>query len=145
MSNNKIPSLAVLLGLVAVAGYQNREKIGEFVKGLSDGDESTPVGKLVAQAKKAVGGAEGFSLPGSLGELVDKFKQAGQGTKADSWVSSGSNEPVEAPHVEKALGDDLIDQLLKQTGLSKQELLDRLTKSLPEAVDKLTPDGKLPA
>ena len=47
--------------------------------------------------------------------------------------------------MEKTLGADLIDSLVKQTGLSREELLARLSKTLPEAVDKLTPDGRLPA
>ncbi|HEX7108116.1 MAG TPA: YidB family protein, partial [Aestuariivirga sp.] len=45
----------------------------------------------------------------------------------------------------KTLGPDLIDSRVKQTGLSREELLSRLSKSLPEAVDKLTPDGRVPA
>ena len=62
-----------------------------------------------------------------------------------SWVAKGPNEPITPDHTENALGPDLIDMLTKQTGLSRQELLSRLSKVLPEAVDKLTPDGRLPA
>ena len=115
-----MPSLAALLGLVAVAGYQNRDKIGEFVKGLS---------------KTGTGG---------LGELVDHFKKNGQGDVAKSWVDKGPNAPMTETQMEKTLGPDLIDSLAKQTGLSRDELLSRLAKTLPEAVDKLTPDGRLP-
>ena len=116
-----MPSLAALLGLVAVAGYQNRDKIGEFVKGM------------------------GASGTGGLGDLVDHFKKTGLGQAADSWVGKGDNKPVTEAQVSDSLGTDLIDILVKQTGLSREELLARLSKTLPEAVDKMTPDGKVPA
>ena len=54
-------------------------------------------------------------------------------------------QTITGPQMEKTLGTDIIDDVLKQTGLTREELLARLTKTLPEAVDKLTPDGKLPA
>jgi uncharacterized protein YidB (DUF937 family) len=115
-----MPSLAALLGLVAVAGYQNRDKIGEFVKGI---------------------GATGT---GGLGDLVDHFRKNGLGQATDSWVGKGENTPVTETQVEGGLGTDLIEILVKQTGLSREELLARLSKTLPAAVDKLTPDGKVP-
>jgi uncharacterized protein YidB (DUF937 family) len=84
-------------------------------------------------------------LQGGLAEVIDRFRNAGQATAADSWVGKGPNQPITANHTESALGPDLIDMLVKQTGLSREELLSRLSKVLPEAVDKLTPDGRLPA
>ncbi len=115
------PSLAALLGLVAVAGYQNRDKIGEFVKGL------------------------GTSGTGGIGDLVDHFKKQGMGDTADSWVDKGPNKPIDETQVASGLGPDMIDALVKQTGLSRAELLSRLSKVLPEAVDKMTPDGRVPS
>lgn len=117
----RLPSLAALLGLVAVAGYQNRDKIGEFVKGLS-GQQT-----------------------GGLGDLVDQFKKKGMGEVADSWIGKGENKPVSEAQVGETLGPDLIDTLVKQTGLSREELISRLSKILPQAVDKMTPDGQVPA
>ena len=137
------PSLLALLGLVAVAGYQNREKIGEFVKGLSNSDAA---GGALDSVKKALGdGPMATRITGGLGELVDQFTTGGQGEKAKSWVSTGPNQPISEPQMEQALGADLIDSLVKQTGLTRDDLLARLSKVLPEAVDKLTPDGKIPA
>ncbi len=137
------PSLLALLGLVAVAGYQNREKISEFVKGLSNSDAA---GGALDSVKKALGdGPIATKITGGLGELVDQFTTGGQGEAAKSWVGTGPNQPISAPQVEQALGGDLIDSLVKQTGLTRDDLLARLSKVLPEAVDKLTPDGKIPA
>jgi uncharacterized protein YidB (DUF937 family) len=140
-----MPSLAALLGLVAVAGYQNREKISEFVKGLAD-DPNSAAGGMINNVKKAIGSSPtATSITGGLGELVDHFTKNGQGKTAESWVGKGPNAPITDTQMEKTLGADLIDSLVKQTGLTREELLSRLSKTLPEAVDKLTPGGKIPA
>ncbi len=118
--------LKALLGLAVVAGWQNRDKIGDFVRNMG---------------KEAGAGA---NPAGGLGGLIDSFKKAGLGEKADSWVSTGSNTPVSAPEVEKSIGGDIVDELAKQTGLSRDELLKRLSEVLPGMVDKMTPAGKLP-
>jgi uncharacterized protein YidB (DUF937 family) len=139
-----MPSLAALLGLVAVAGYQNRDKIGEFIKGL--GDPSTPGGGMLERVKKGLGDSPtATSIKDGLGALVDRFRENGQGATADSWVVQGPNTPISDIQLEAALGADLIDGLVKQTGLSRKELLSRLARTLPEAVDKMTPDGRIPS
>ena len=139
-----MPSLAALLGLVAVAGYQNRDKIGEFIKGLDD--PSSPAGGMLERVKKGMGDSPmAISVKEGVGELVERFKQNGQGAAADSWVARGPNTTISEVQLERALGSDLVDGLVKQTGLSREELLSRLAKTLPEAVDKLTPDGKVPS
>jgi uncharacterized protein YidB (DUF937 family) len=141
----RMPSLMALLGLVAVAGYQNREKIGEFVKGLSN-DPNGPAGGMIDMAKKAIGSSPtATSITGGLGELVEQFTKGGAGKTAESWIGTGPNEPISESQMERTLGSDLVDSLVKQTGLSREELLQRLAKTLPEAVDKLTPDGQVPA
>ncbi len=141
----RMPSLLALLGLVAVAGYQNREKIGEFVKGLSN-DPNSAAGGIIDSVKKTIGSSPtATSITGGLGELVDQFTKSGAGKTAESWIGKGPNEPITDSQMEKTLGADLIDSLVKQTGLSREELLSRLSKTLPEAVDKLTPDGRVPA
>lgn len=118
--------LKALLGLAVVAGWQNRDKIGDFVKGVTKG------------------GADADGNPtGGLGDLVDFFRKTGLGEKADSWVGTGANAPVSEPEVAKGLGSDVLDGLAEQTGLSRDELLKRLSAVLPEMVDKMTPSGKL--
>jgi uncharacterized protein YidB (DUF937 family) len=138
-----MPSLAALLGLLAVAGYKNRDKIGEFIKGFDE--PTSPSGAMLESLKKGMGNSPmAISIKDGLGELVGRFKQNGQGTVADSWVAQGPNTSISEGQLEKALGTDLIDGLLKQTGLSREELLSRLARTLPEAVDKMTPDGRIP-
>ena len=90
------------------------------------------------------GGAAGSVISGGLGDLLKQFQQNGQGDTANSWVSSGPNKPIGADDLAKALGADQINTLTSQTGLSRQELLAGLAEHLPQAVNHLTPDGRLP-
>jgi uncharacterized protein YidB (DUF937 family) len=83
-------------------------------------------------------------LGGGLSDLVDRFKQNGQGEIADSWVSRGANQQVTPQQLERAIGPDVLATLSQQTGLSREELLSRLSRNLPDAVDKYTPDGRIP-
>jgi uncharacterized protein YidB (DUF937 family) len=140
-----MPSLAALLGLVALAGYQNRDKIGEFVRGLGTSDPNSPLGGTLETAKKSLGSsATGADLNSGIGELLNRFRQNGQGATADSWVKAGPNKAIDDAQVEQALGPDLIDNLVRQTGLSRADLLSRLASVLPDVVDRMTPDGRLP-
>jgi uncharacterized protein YidB (DUF937 family) len=142
--SKKMPSLAALLGLVAIAGYQNRDKISEYFKGLTGKDPAVAAGDAVDKVKGMLGdGPLSTQISGGLGELVDRFKTAGHGEAADSWVSTGPNKPITETHLEKALGGDLIDTLVKQTGLTREDLLARLSKVLPDAVDVMTPEGRI--
>lgn len=139
-----MPSLAALLGLIAVAGYQNRDKIGDFIKGLDD--PASPAGKMVERVKRGMGDSPmAINIKQGVGDLVERFRQGGEGAAVDSWVEQGPNRRIDEAHLEKALGADVIDDLVRQTGLSRQVLLSRLVSVLPEAVDKLTPEGRLPS
>ena len=143
------PSMTALLGLLAVAGYQNRDKLAELLGG-KQGASGTATGQsglggLLGQLSGGLGaGGVGGLLSGGLGELVERFKQSGQADKVDSWVSTGPNQQIAPSQVEQAIGPDVLETLSTQTGLSREEILARLSRELPEAVDKYTPQGRLP-
>ena len=148
-----MPSMVALLGLLAVAGYQNRDKIAEVLGGLKPEAGGAPgqnnpqggQGGVLGNLGGLVGGASaGSVLSNALGHLVDRFKQNGQGQVADSWVKTGPNLPVAPDQLEQAIGPDVLNTLAQQTGLSREELLSRLTREVPAAVDKFTPQGRLP-
>lgn len=90
------------------------------------------------------GGAAGSIINGGLGELIEKLKTSGQSEAADSWVSSGPNKQINSNDLASALGADQINQLTSQTGYSRDELLDQLSRYLPEVINDVTPDGQLP-
>ena len=79
-----------------------------------------------------------------LSRLLDQFKGAGMGDKAESWVSNGENQSLDPDEVEKAIGSERLAKMSKQTGESVGALKTDLSKMIPEAVNKLTPDGKMP-
>ena len=140
------PSLTALLGLLAIAGYQNRDKIAELLRGINpSGATQGGIGGFFDQLRGSLAGATpGGLLSGGLGELLDRFKKSGQGDTAESWVGTGPNKPVTPTQLEQAIGPEILESLSKQTGLPRNELLARLSRELPEAVDKYTPQGRLP-
>lgn len=149
-----MPSMVALLGMLAVAGYQNRDKLGDLLHGIGNqpADPANPnrssggLGDLLGGLGGALGGAStGGVLSGGLGDLVDRFRQTGRGAQADSWIIPGQeNAPVQPGDLEETLGEDTITELTQKTGLSRADLLERLTKTLPEAINHLTPEGRLP-
>ena len=144
-----LPSMTALLGLLAIAGYQNRDKITEMLRN-AGGDQAKPgagdpLSGMLGNLGGMLGGAgAGGLLSGGLGELLDKFKQSGEGETAESWIKQGPNKEVSPPQLKQAIGADVLAQLEQQTGLSQEELLARLARELPAAVDKYTPEGRLP-
>jgi uncharacterized protein YidB (DUF937 family) len=147
--------MTALLALLAVAGYQNRDRLGEMLgrvtgqrsndgKGPLQGGDSSPggLGGLLGGLFRGSGGGAGIS--GGLGELIDNITGKGHGDVAKSWVQTGPNQELDTKQLAEALGNDTITQLTGQTGLSRDELLSRLKSVLPTAVDKLTPEGRLP-
>jgi len=90
------------------------------------------------------GGAAGSVLSGGLGDLLKQFQQNGQGEVANSWVGKGPNKPIAPGDLASALGADQIDQLSKQSGMSRDDLLNGLSQYLPQVIDHLTPDGRVP-
>ena len=90
------------------------------------------------------GGAAGSVLSGGLGSLLNQLQQSGHGETANSWVGTGQNQSIAPADLAKAIGSDELDALLKHTGLSRDQLLQGLSRELPGAVDELTPDGRVP-
>jgi uncharacterized protein YidB (DUF937 family) len=85
------------------------------------------------------GGAAG------LGGLVGKLQQAGLGDIVNSWISTGQNLPVSGSQLQDALGSDTLGPLARQLGLGEGDLAGGLAGLLPQVVDGLTPDGRLPS
>jgi uncharacterized protein YidB (DUF937 family) len=97
-----------------------------------------PLGGLLA------GGAAGSVISGGLGDVLKQLQQGGQSDTANSWVGKGDNKPIAPGDLANALGADQINALASQSGLSRDELLSGLSRYLPQVIDHLTPDGRLP-
>ena len=151
--------MAALLGLLAVAGYQNRDKLAELMReaqakyggalasgGSQQGDKQVGGAGALGSLGGLLGGASlGELLSTGLKDLVDGLNSSGKGEIADSWVKTGPNKPISPQELERAISPEIWATLSEHTGLSRQELLTRLSRDLPDAVDRFTPEGRLPA
>jgi uncharacterized protein YidB (DUF937 family) len=86
----------------------------------------------------------GLGGAGALAALVRQLQQGGYARQVNSWVGPGENIPL-APHeLEAALGHDTLQSLQEHTGMPKEALLSDLSRTLPDAVHELTPEGREP-
>lgn len=90
------------------------------------------------------GGALGGLLGAGLGGLLQQFDQSGHGEQARSWVDQSDNKPISPSEIEETFGADTINTLVQQLGVPREELLSGLAQVLPQAVDQMTPDGRMP-
>jgi uncharacterized protein YidB (DUF937 family) len=100
------------------------------------GAQQSPLMQIALQLMQQNGG-----LPGILG----KFQQAGYGAQADSWVSTGQNQPISADALSQVLGHGQLAQIAQQLCMSQGEAAGGLASVLPQLVDRMTPHGQVPA
>jgi len=106
-------------------------------------------GSTTGQSQTAQSGGAGTpsqdgGLVGGLGGLLDKLQGAGHGEIAKSWVGPGQNQPIQPGQLRSALGQTTVSDAAQQAGISEQDLLTQLSQYLPQFVDKLTPNGRIP-
>jgi uncharacterized protein YidB (DUF937 family) len=100
-----------------------------------DGDAAKIVEK-VGPLLEQVGGVEG---------LKQKFESAGLGDVAQSWIGTGENKSVSPGQVTQALGEEQVQQVANDAGVSTDQAAAGLSQVLPSAVDNVTPDGQIPS
>jgi uncharacterized protein YidB (DUF937 family) len=81
---------------------------------------------------------------GGLQGVVSEFERNGLGATVSSWVGTGPNQPISQADIQRVLGSDLLQQLAAKSGLSVQDLSQKLAQVLPQAVDGMTPNGTIP-
>jgi uncharacterized protein YidB (DUF937 family) len=130
------PLIIALLALLA----------SRYFSGKSSEQASTPAPEPAPRSPASTPASEpspGNILDG-LGGLIKQFQQKGFGETIDTWVNSGANQDISSGEVSDALGRDVVDELSRRTGLSRDQVVEDLSRMLPNAVDKLTPEGRLP-
>jgi uncharacterized protein YidB (DUF937 family) len=168
-SGGMSPLVLALLGLLAYKAFKGRQTapeqgtargetrtapgggLGDILGGLFGGraGPAQPGGSLNDLLRGGLGGvlggaAAGSVLSGGLGNLIRDLQSSRQGDVADSWVRPGPNRQIAPGDLAGALGGDTLDALSRQTGMDRDELLEGLSQHLPEFVDQLTPQGRLP-
>jgi uncharacterized protein YidB (DUF937 family) len=81
---------------------------------------------------------------GGLSGLVEQFNNKGLGGLVSSWISTGENQPVSGEQIDQALGSAKIQEIAQKLSISGSEASRGLADLLPQIIDKLTPDGKMP-
>lgn len=89
-------------------------------------------------------GANSTAGEGGLTSLIARFEQAGLGNIAQSWVGNGANQPVSPQQLHTVIGDDHVQNMANQAGMAPHDLLTLLSQHLPQVVDGITPNGKVP-
>lgn len=118
--------------------------------GLLDGLLGSVLGKALGGGQQGnmlmdvVTGLLANPQSGGLSGLLDKFKAAGLGDHAASWVGTGQNLPVSGDQIHTALGGDFIQQIAGKLGIDPGQASSGLAHLLPQLVDKLTPNGAVP-
>ncbi len=141
-SSGRVPPIARGIAELLAYGKTNPQngpgdKAGSAEQ-LEDFFKPSPTGGPTAK------GIIGALLTGGMMDLVQQFRGAGRSDAVDSWVARGENREVSPDDLSEVLTEQQIAFLAKRTGLSRQELLKGLSDQLPQVVDRLTPDGRLP-
>lgn len=110
--------------------------------GNTEGSSGEGSGKL--DLMSIITGLLGGQGGAGLGELVKKFTESGLGDVVSSWIGKGDNAPVTPEQVKDVFGEESIQEMADKTGMNKEEVTEQLSDILPKAIDKVTPDGKLP-
>jgi uncharacterized protein YidB (DUF937 family) len=138
----------IMMGLMGLLAYRTLKGKGKLADMLGTNQAGANQAGTDAGGVPTGGGLGGMLGGGALGaglkDLLDRFRQNGQDDKVQSWVSTGANKSIAPNEIEQALGEERIQWLMEQTGMPREQLLDGLSGELPQAIDKLTPDGRLP-
>ncbi|HGN0721326.1 TPA: YidB family protein [Proteus mirabilis] len=104
-----------------IASLLGGEKINQF--------------KTVLEWVETQGGIEG---------LVKQFNSAGLSELIQSWISTGSNLPINAEQIVQVFSSPVINELAAKINMNTAEASDMAAQYLPKLVDKLTPEGVIP-
>ncbi len=103
---------------------------------LGGGDKNNDLMSIVMNL---IGGQKG-----GLNGLISQFASKGLGDVVGSWVSTGKNLPISPDQLQGVLGNDAVKNIASKLGMDTKSVTSQLSNLLPQVVDKLTPDGKVP-
>jgi len=125
LARGRSPIVAALMMLLLSKAFAKR-----------DGEGHDGQGREVAGSEPQGGGG--------LGGLIEQFRRGGFEDIIKSWIGTGPNKTISANQLHQALGPETVSSLEQETGMPRDDLLAQLSRILPEVIDNLTPDGRLP-
>lgn len=117
---------------------------GALILGRLFGGSSAPAQAAPAPQQPVPTNVPAGSLLGGLSDLIGKLTAGGVAPQVNSWVGPGANQPVQPGQLGSALGQSTLNDLAARTGMSQQELLNQLALVLPQLINHLTPNGRVP-
>jgi uncharacterized protein YidB (DUF937 family) len=93
----------------------------------------------------AGGGAAGGVLNGGLRNLIGDMRRTARARPRNHGSGRGENQALAPDDLARAVGIDDIEAVSRETGMPRDKLLSELSQHLPEFVDRLTPEGRLPS
>ncbi|MFE4922765.1 YidB family protein [Streptomyces sp. NPDC056661] len=131
-----------------MAGNDLGGLLGSLLGGGSQGGGSGNAGNILGALLGALGGnasaGGGGGGANTLEGLIGMLTRSGLLDQAQSWVGTGENKPVSGAQIAQALPDETLQKVAQDAGVSTEQAADDIARSLPEAVDKLTPAGEVP-
>jgi len=127
--------------------------LGEIMNGIqgrmpgtSDGGVQAPGGMAGGVGKSALLMLvlQLLQQSGGIGGLLSRMQQAGYGGQAQSWIGTGQNQPIPPDALSQVFGGQL-GQIAQQLGISHEQAATEVSQALPEVVDRMTPQGSVPA
>jgi len=137
---NSVPGGNLATPIAVAAGALILGKL--FGGGSSRQSQSAPPDPSAAQPVPA--NPPAGSLVSGLNDLIGRLSQGGLGQHVNSWVGPGENQPVQPGQLGSALGQNTLDELAARTGMSREQLLNQLALVLPQIINHLTPQGRVP-
>ena len=121
--------------------------LGSLLGGLlgGGGQSGSGSGNILGALLSALGGSQGGNTGGNpLGGLLEMLTKSGLAEQKDSWVGTGQNQSVTGAQIQQALPDETLQKVAEQAGVTPEQAASDLAQTLPQAVDKLTPEGRVP-
>lgn len=137
------PLTLALLGTLAYRTFKGKGRLADIL-GVNNANAPNPAPNLPGRPGAGPDLLSPGALISGLGNLLNRFRQNGHGAQAESWIAAGENKVIAPAELGEALGEERLAWLREQTGLSQADLLAGLSGTLPDAVDKLTPEGRIP-
>src|SRR5271169_833541 len=79
--------------------------------------------------------------PGGIGGFIEKFKSAGLGSEAATWLGRTDGAILTAPQVERALGGSTLGAIARRLGLAGGVVGTAIGYLLPKLIGEMTPGG----
>jgi uncharacterized protein YidB (DUF937 family) len=117
---------------------------GALILGKLFGGSSAPAQTPAAPPPSVPTNPPASSIVGGLSDLIGRLTAGGAAPQVNSWVGPGENQPIQPGQLGGALGQNVLTELSQRTGMSQQELLDQLALVLPQIINHLTPQGRMP-